>query len=39
MLAPWFLAEIEAKRVTYLDWRILRELDGLAERLWVLPRG
>ncbi|MCA1681559.1 MAG: hypothetical protein LC777_22760, partial [Actinobacteria bacterium] len=34
-LAPWFLAEIDAKRVTYLDWRILRELDGLAKRLWV----
>jgi len=34
-LAPWFLSEIDAKRVTYLDWRILRELDGLAKRLWV----
>jgi len=34
-LAPWLVAEVDAKRVTYLDWRILRALDGLAKRLWV----
>ncbi len=34
-LAPWLVAEVDAKRVTYLDWRILRTLDGLAKRLWV----
>jgi len=34
-LGPWLTKQLEAGHLTYLDWRILRGLDGLAKRLWV----
>lgn len=34
-LGPWLVKQLEAGYLTYLDWRILRSLDGLAKRLWV----
>jgi hypothetical protein len=34
-IASWLVAQIDARNITYLDWRILRELDGMAKRLWV----
>jgi len=34
-LAPWLRAQLAAGGYTYLDWRVLRELDGLAKRAWV----
>jgi len=27
--------QLEAGYLTYLDWRVLRALDGLAKRMWV----
>ena len=34
-LGPWLTKQLLAGHLTYLDWRILRGLDGLAKRLWV----
>lgn len=34
-LDGWIVEQLEAGYLTYLDWRILRALDGLAKRLWV----
>ncbi len=34
-LDGWLVEQLEAGYLTYLDWRILRGLDGLAKRLWV----
>ena len=34
-LGPWLTKQLIAGHLTYLDWRILRALDGLAKRLWV----
>jgi hypothetical protein len=34
-LDGWLVEQLEAGYLTYLDWRILRALDGLAKRLWV----
>lgn len=34
-LGPWLTKQLEAGHLTYLDWRILRALEGLAKRLWV----
>jgi hypothetical protein len=32
---PWLTKQLVAGHLTYLDWRVLRKLDGLAKRLWV----
>jgi hypothetical protein len=34
-LGPWLVKQLEAGYLTYLDWRILRGLEGLSKRLWV----
>lgn len=34
-LAPWLAAQVRAGFVTYLDFAVLRQLSGLAERLWL----
>jgi hypothetical protein len=34
-LPPWLAAQLAAGSITYLDWAVLRRLDGLAKRLWV----
>lgn len=34
-LGPWLVKQLEAGYLTYLDWRVLRSLEGLAKRLWV----
>lgn len=34
-LAPWLAQQVAAGYVTYLDFAVMRELSGLAERLWV----
>ncbi|MDQ3971074.1 MAG: hypothetical protein M3227_05250, partial [Thermoproteota archaeon] len=34
-LGPWLTKQLLAGHLTYLDWRVLRKLDGLAKRLWV----
>ncbi len=34
-LGPWLTTQLEAGYLTYLDWRVLRALEGLAKRLWV----
>ena len=34
-LGPFIVEQLEAGYLTYLDWRILRGLEGLAKRLWV----
>jgi len=34
-LDGWIVEQLEAGYLTYLDWRILRGLEGLAKRLWV----
>lgn len=34
-LAPWLRGQLAAGNVTYLSWRILRQLDGAAKRAWV----
>ena len=34
--APWLREQIGAGNVTYLNWRHLVQLSGLAKRLWVL---
>jgi hypothetical protein len=34
-LASWLRRQLLAGNVTYLDWRILRQLDGAAKRTWV----
>jgi hypothetical protein len=34
-LASWLSRQLEAGHYTYLDWQILRDLSGLAKRLWV----
>ncbi len=34
-LAPWLRDQLAAGGYTYLDFAILRRLDGLAKRLWV----
>jgi hypothetical protein len=34
-LGPFIVEQLEAGYLTYLDWRILRALEGLAKRLWV----
>lgn len=34
-LDPFIRRQLEAGYLTYLDWRVLRALDGLAKRLWV----
>jgi hypothetical protein len=34
-LGDFITEQLEAGYLTYLDWRILRGLDGLAKRLWV----
>lgn len=34
-LGPWLVKQLEAGYLTYLDWRVLRALEGLAKRLWV----
>ncbi len=31
----WIVEQLEAGYLTYLDWRVLRALEGLAKRLWV----
>lgn len=31
----WIVEQLEAGYLTYLDWRVLRSLEGLAKRLWV----
>lgn len=31
----WIVDQLKAGYLTYLDWRVLRALDGLAKRLWV----
>jgi hypothetical protein len=35
-LAGFIVEQLEAGNLTYLDWRVLRGLEGLAKRLWVL---
>lgn len=34
-LGPFIVEQLEAGYLTYLDWRVLRGLEGLAKRLWV----
>jgi hypothetical protein len=34
-LDGWIVEQLEAGHLTYLDWRVLRALEGLAKRLWV----
>lgn len=34
-LAPWLCDQLAAGGYTYLDFSILRQLDGLAKRLWI----
>jgi hypothetical protein len=34
-LGPWLVKQLEAGYLTYLDWRVLRSLEGLSKRLWV----
>ncbi len=34
-LDGWIVEQLEAGYLTYLDWRVLRALEGLAKRLWV----
>ncbi len=34
-LDPFIRRQLEAGYLTYLDWRVLRSLNGLAKRLWV----
>ena len=34
-LAPFITDQLEAGHLTYLDWRVLRALEGLSKRLWV----
>jgi hypothetical protein len=34
-LSSFIVEQLEAENLTYLDWRILRALEGLAKRLWV----
>jgi len=34
-IGPFIVEQLEAGYLTYLDWRILRALEGLAKRLWV----
>jgi hypothetical protein len=34
-LGPWLVEQLDAGYLTYLDWRILRALEGLSKRLWV----
>ena len=34
-LGPFITEQLEAGYLTYLDWRVLRALEGLAKRLWV----
>ena len=34
-LDGWIIEQLQAGYLTYLDWRVLRSLDGLAKRLWV----
>lgn len=34
-LGPWLTKQLLAGHLTYLDWRVLRKLEGLAKRLWV----
>lgn len=34
-LAGFIVEQLEAGNLTYLDWRVLRGLEGLAKRLWV----
>ncbi len=34
-LPTWLVSQLAAGSITYLDWAILRQLDGLAKRLWV----
>lgn len=35
ILSPWLARQVAAGYVTYLDFSILRRLNGVAERLWV----
>lgn len=35
VLARWLVSQLDAGYLTYLDWRVLRKLEGLAKRLWV----
>jgi hypothetical protein len=35
-LPPWLVGQLAAGSITYLHWSTLRQLDGLAKRLWVL---
>lgn len=34
-LGGFIVEQLQAGHLTYLDWRVLRSLDGLAKRLWV----
>ena len=34
-LDGWIVKQLQAGHLTYLDWRVLRSLDGVAKRLWV----
>ncbi len=34
-LASWLVRQLEKQYVTYLDWRVQRQLGGLAKRLWI----
>jgi len=34
-LASWLVRQLERRYVTYLDWRLQRQLTGLAKRLWI----
>ncbi len=33
--SPWLARQLDHEYVTYLDWAALRELRGLAKRLWI----
>jgi hypothetical protein len=33
--APWYRRNLEHGYATYIDWQILRQLRGLAKRLWI----
>ena len=35
VLARWLVRQLDAGHLIYLDWRVLRKLEGLAKRLWV----
>jgi hypothetical protein len=38
-LAPWLTRQLAAGNYTYVDLKILRELNGLAKRLWLYLRA